>query len=112
MSGADGEDENTPYFGEYPKDFFDFIIIDECHRGGASDESNWRKILVFSPAVPAKVFTPTPKRKDNVDTYEYFGKPVTVLPLKDPTDGFLAHSRSTYCWHHGQEHVSIPQVME
>jgi type I restriction enzyme R subunit len=43
---------DTPYFGEYPKDFFDFIIIDECHRGGANDEGSWRAILdYFSPAV-------------------------------------------------------------
>ena len=90
MSGADGEDENTPYFGEYPKDFFDFIIIDECHRGGASDESNWRKILeYFSPAVQLGL-TATPKRKDNVDTYEYFGKPVYSYTLKEGiNDGFL-----------------------
>ena len=48
MSGAD----ETPYFGDYPKDFFDLIIIDECHRGGANDESNWRGILeYFAPAV-------------------------------------------------------------
>ena len=43
MSGP----ENTPYFGDYPKDFFDFIVIDECHRGGANDESNWRDILDY-----------------------------------------------------------------
>ncbi len=43
MSGSEG----TPYFGEYPKDFFDFIIIDECHRGGANDESTWRAIKIF-----------------------------------------------------------------
>jgi type I restriction enzyme R subunit len=90
MSGADGEDENTPYFGEYPKDFFDFIIIDECHRGGASDESNWRNILeYFSPAVQLGL-TATPKRKDNVDTYDYFGKPVYSYTLKEGiNDGFL-----------------------
>ena len=52
MSGKDDEGNDAPYFGEYPSDFFDLIIIDECHRGGASDESNWRGILdYFSPAV-------------------------------------------------------------
>ena len=57
-----GENEE-PYFGEYPKDFFDFIIIDECHRGGANDESNWRAILdYFSPAVQLGL-TATPKRR-------------------------------------------------
>ena len=77
-------------FGQYPKDFFDFIIIDECHRGGANDESNWRGILeYFSPAVQLGL-TATPKRKDNVDTYKYFGEPVYIYSLKDGVnDGFL-----------------------
>ncbi|MCK4982336.1 MAG: DEAD/DEAH box helicase family protein [Victivallaceae bacterium] len=44
MSGTDEEGNSTPYFGEYPADYFDFIVIDECHRGGANDESNWRAI--------------------------------------------------------------------
>jgi len=86
MSGSEG----TPYFGEYPSDFFDFIIIDECHRGGANDEGNWRGILeYFSPAVQLGL-TATPKRKDNVDTYKYFGEPVYVYSLKEGVnDGFL-----------------------
>lgn len=77
-------------FGQYPKDFFDFIIIDECHRGGANDESNWRGILdYFSPAVQLGL-TATPKRKDNVDTYRYFGEPVYIYSLKEGiNDGFL-----------------------
>lgn len=81
---------DTPYFGEYPPDFFDFIVIDECHRGGANDESTWRDILkYFAPAVQLGL-TATPKRKDNVDTYEYFGEPVFVYSLKDGiNDGFL-----------------------
>ncbi|MDE3234553.1 MAG: DEAD/DEAH box helicase family protein [Bacteroidota bacterium] len=79
-----------PNFGEYPADYFDFIIIDECHRGGANDESNWRSILeYFSPAVQLGL-TATPKRKDNVDTYRYFGEPVYVYSLKEGiNDGFL-----------------------
>ena len=77
-------------FGEYPKDYFDFIIIDECHRGGANDEGNWRGILnYFSPAVQLGL-TATPKRKDNVDTYKYFGEPVYIYSLKEGiNDGFL-----------------------
>jgi type I restriction enzyme R subunit len=77
-------------FGEYPPDFFDFIVIDECHRGGANDESNWRAILdYFSPAVQLGL-TATPKRKDNVDTYAYFGDPVYIYSLKEGiNDGFL-----------------------
>ena len=86
MSGPN----DTPNFGEYPADYFDFIIIDECHRGGANDESNWRGILeYFSPAVQLGL-TATPKRKDNVDTYKYFGEPVYVYSLKEGiNDGFL-----------------------
>lgn len=81
-------------FGQYPQDYFDFIIIDECHRGGANDESNWRDILTyFSPAVQLGL-TATPKRKDNVDTYKYFGEPVYIYSLKEGiNDGFLTPFR-------------------
>jgi type I restriction enzyme R subunit len=90
MSGTDSEGNSTPYFGDYPRDYFDFIIIDECHRGGANDESNWRGILeYFSPAVQLGM-TATPKRDDNVDTYRYFGEPVYTYSLKEGiNDGFL-----------------------
>ena len=83
-------DEKTAYYNQYPKDYFDFIIIDECHRGGANDEGNWRGILdYFSPAVQLGL-TATPKRKDNVDTYKYFGDPVYIYSLKEGVnDGFL-----------------------
>jgi type I restriction enzyme R subunit len=86
MSGPN----KTPYFGDYPKDFFDFIIIDECHRGGANDESSWRAIMeYFKPAVQLGL-TATPKRTINADTYDYFGEPVYVYSLKDGiNDGFL-----------------------
>lgn len=90
MSGKDSGGNPAPSFGDYPEDFFDFIIIDECHRGGANDESNWRGILdYFSPAVQLGL-TATPKRKGNVDTYAYFGEPVYVYSLKEGiNDGFL-----------------------
>jgi type I restriction enzyme R subunit len=90
MSGRNAAGEPAPYFGEYPPDFFDFIVIDECHRGGAKDESNWRSILeYFAPAVQLGL-TATPKRTDNVDTYRYFGDPVYVYSLKEGiNDGFL-----------------------
>ena len=86
MSGPN----ETPYFGEYPSDFFDFIIIDECHRGGANDESSWRAIMeYFSPAVQLGL-TATPKRTETVDTYDYFGDPVSIYSLKEGiNDGFL-----------------------
>jgi type I restriction enzyme R subunit len=90
MSGPVKDGKPTPYFGEYPPDFFDFIVIDECHRGGANDESNWRGIMeYFAPAVQLGL-TATPKRKENADTYRYFGEPVYVYSLKEGiNDGFL-----------------------
>ena len=90
MSGESEDGKPTPYFGEYPPDFFDFIVIDECHRGGANDESTWRGIMdYFAPAVQLGL-TATPKRKDNADTYRYFGDPVYIYSLKTGiNDGFL-----------------------
>lgn len=90
MSGSDKEGNPEPYFGEYPKDYFDLIIIDECHRGGANDESTWRSILeYFAPAVQIGL-TATPKRNENVDTYKYFGNPVFIYSLKEGiNDGYL-----------------------
>ena len=80
--------------GDYPADFFDFVVIDECHRGGANDESNWRGILeYFSPAIQLGL-TATPKRKGNVDTYAYFGEPVYIYSLKEGiNDGYLTPFR-------------------
>ena len=90
MSGPLKDGKPSPYFGEYPPDFFDFIIIDECHRGGANDESNWRGILDYFAAAVQLGLTATPKRKDNVDTYRYFGEPVFTYSLKEGiNDGFL-----------------------
>lgn len=90
MAGRDKDGNPSPSFGDYPPEFFDFIVIDECHRGGANDESNWRDILeYFSPAVQLGM-TATPKRKGNVDTYAYFNEPVYVYSLKEGiNDGFL-----------------------
>ena len=100
MSGPNSEvDENedgeivedaNAYYRQYSPDFFDFIIIDECHRGGAKDESTWRAILeYFEPAVQLGL-TATPKRKINADSYKYFGEPVYSYTLKQGiNDGFL-----------------------
>jgi len=90
MSGKDKDGKPAPYFGEYPADYFDFIIIDECHRGGANNEGNWRGIMeYFSPAVQLGL-TATPRREDNRDTYKYFGDPVYIYSLKEGiNDGFL-----------------------
>lgn len=90
MTGEEGK----YVFGEYPKDFFDLVIVDECHRGGARDESNWRGILdYFSPAVQIGL-TATPRREINADTYRYFGDPVYQYSLKQGIDdGFLTPFR-------------------
>lgn len=94
MSGPPKDGKPSPYFGEYPPDFFDFIVIDECHRGGANDESNWRGIMdYFAPAVQLGL-TATPKRQENADTYAYFGDPVYIYSLKEGiNDGFLTPFR-------------------
>jgi len=90
MTGRDDEGNPKPFFGDYPPDFFDLIVIDECHRGGANDEGNWRDIMeYFEPAVQLGL-TATPKRKHNADTYAYFGEPVYVYSLKEGiNDGYL-----------------------
>ena len=81
-------------FNAYPPDFFDCIIIDECHRGGANDEGNWRGILDYFALAVQLGLTATPKRQDNADTYRYFGEPVHVYSLKEGIeDGFLTPFR-------------------
>ena len=82
--------EGEPVYTGYPPDFFDFIVVDECHRGGARDESAWKGILEhFEPAVQLGL-TATPKREHNADTYSYFGEPVYTYALRDGIeDGYL-----------------------
>jgi len=89
-----GDERRPGLYREYAPDFFDLIIVDECHRGSATDESNWREILnYFKPAVQLGM-TATPLRDDNRDTYEYFGNPVYTYTLRQGIeDGFLAPYR-------------------
>ncbi|MFV7281264.1 EcoAI/FtnUII family type I restriction enzme subunit R [Citrobacter cronae] len=92
---AIAERENIDgYYKAYPTDFFDMVLIDECHRGAANEAGSWRAILDhFSCAVHLGL-TATPKRTDNVDTYEYFGQPAYEYSLKDGiNDGFLTPYR-------------------
>ena len=89
------EDERREgLFREYARDYFDLIIVDECHRGSAKDESSWRSILeYFEPAYQLGM-TATPMRNDNVDTYRYFGNPIYTYSLRQGIeDGFLAPYR-------------------
>ena len=82
--------ESQPIYLQYPPDFFDFIIIDECHRGGAKDESEWRRLLEYFEPAAQLGMTATPKRKNNADTYAYFGEPVYTYSLREGIeDGFL-----------------------
>lgn len=91
LAGGEGR---PALFKEYSKDFFDLIIIDECHRGSARDESSWREILeYFEPAYQIGM-TATPLREDNRDTYAYFGAPIFQYSLRQGIeDGFLAPYR-------------------
>jgi type I restriction enzyme R subunit len=92
---AIARDERRPgLYREYPKDFFDLIIVDECHRGSARDESNWREILEYFDSAFQLGMTATPLRLDNRDTYRYFGNPLYTYSLKQGIeDGFLAPYR-------------------
>ncbi len=88
---AIAEKENIGgHYKQYPSDFFDLVIIDECHRGAANKNGSWRDILDYFGSAVHLGLTATPKRSDNVDTYNYFGKPVYEYSLKDGiNDGFL-----------------------
>jgi len=85
------DERRTGLYRSYARDFFDFIVVDECHRGSARDDSNWREILnYFAPAVQLGM-TATPLRDDNRDTYAYFGNPIYTYSLRQGIqDGFLA----------------------
>ena len=92
---AIAKDEHRPgLYKEFSRNFFDFIVVDECHRGSARDESNWREILkYFHPAFQLGM-TATPLREDNRDTYRYFGNPIYTYTLRQGIeDGFLAPYR-------------------
>lgn len=86
----DRHKEESKLYLQYPKDFFDLIIIDECHRGGANQEGSWRAVLDYFASAVHLGLTATPKRSDNVDTYKYFGNAVYEYSLKTGIeDGFL-----------------------
>ncbi|MBR6021496.1 MAG: DEAD/DEAH box helicase family protein [Kiritimatiellae bacterium] len=93
-----GEDGNETKYKLFGKDFFDLVIIDECHRGGANDETQWRKILEYFDSAAHLGLTATPKADVNGSTYEYFGKPAYVYSLRQGIeDGFLSPYRVERC---------------
>ncbi|MCR6585916.1 EcoAI/FtnUII family type I restriction enzme subunit R [Campylobacter insulaenigrae] len=84
------EEQESKFYLQYPKDFFDLIIIDECHRGGANEEGSWAGVLEYFSSATHLGLTATPKKSDNVDTYKYFGESIYEYSLKDGIeDGFL-----------------------
>lgn len=88
------DDEGQPFYRQYPADFFDFIIIDECHRGGANDESQWRELMEYFSDAYQLGMTATPRRQENANTYKYFGDPVYSYSLKQGiADGYLTPFR-------------------
>ncbi len=90
IAGKPNDQPDKPYYMDYPADFFDLVIIDECHRGGAGNESSWREVLNHFSDATHLGLTATPKRDLNVDTYDYFGEPKYSYSLKQGIeDGFL-----------------------
>lgn len=89
---TEDEDETVERLAQlFSKDFFDLVIVDECHRGSAKKESNWRKILEYFSSATQIGMTATPKETKYVSNIDYFGEPVYVYSLKDGIeDGFLA----------------------
>lgn len=80
-----------PVFQKYRADFFDLVIVDECHRGSASDASQWRRILEYFSGAVQLGLTTTPKQEETIDTYAYFGEPVFSYSLRQGIeDGYLA----------------------
>ena len=89
VTEEDKEDDVFGYYKQYPSNFFDLIVIDECHRGSANDQSSWRAILDHFKDAAHLGLTATPKRDDNGDTYKYFGEPIYEYSLKDGIKGQL-----------------------
>ncbi|MBD3587432.1 DEAD/DEAH box helicase family protein [Salinimonas sp. HHU 13199] len=86
-----GPDESQKAYKQVDPDFFDLIVIDECHRGSASEESAWREILEYFNTATQIGLTATPKETDEVSNIDYFGDPVYMYSLKEGIeDGFLA----------------------
>jgi type I restriction enzyme, R subunit len=92
--GLVGTDDSQNIFKQFSKDFFDLIVVDECHRGSANDNSAWREILTYFSSATQIGLTATPKETDDISTTEYFNEPIYTYSLKQGIDdGFLAPYR-------------------
>lgn len=92
--GLSGNDEAANVYKQFSRDFFDLIVIDECHRGSASEDSSWREILAYFNNATHIGLTATPKETNEVSNIEYFGEPVYTYSLRQGIDdGFLAPYR-------------------
>ena len=92
--GLSGSDDDANVYKQFSPDFFDLIVIDECHRGSAKEDSSWRQILTYFKNATHVGLTATPKETDETSNIEYFGKPVYIYSLKQGIDdGFLAPYR-------------------
>ncbi len=92
--GLTGADEQANAYKQFSPEFFDLIVIDECHRGSAKEDSAWREILTYFKKATHIGLTATPKETDTVSNIEYFGEPVYTYSLKQGIDdGFLAPYR-------------------
>ena len=79
------------HFRQIPPEYFDLIVVDECHRGSAKEDSNWRKVLEYFSSATQIGMTATPKESEKVSNIDYFGEPVYIYSLKQGIeDGFLA----------------------
>ena len=86
-----GTEEEKNIYKQFSKDFFDLIVIDECHRGSAADDASWRKILDYFSSATQIGLTATPKESSKVSNIDYFGEPIFKYSLKQGIqDGFLS----------------------
>jgi type I restriction enzyme R subunit len=86
-----GTDEESNIYKQFSPDFFDLIIVDECHRGSASEDSAWRDILTYFSLATQVGLTATPKETEDISNIDYFGEPIYTYSLKQGIeDGFLA----------------------
>lgn len=92
--GLTGNDEDSNAYKQFSPDFFDLIVIDECHRGSAKEDSNWREVLNYFASATKIGLTATPKETNDTSNIEYFGDPVYTYSLRQGIeDGFLAPYR-------------------